>query len=270
VLYLIATPLGNLKDITFRAVETLKSCDLILCEDTRHSKKLLDTYNISTKLVSYHKFNEQQKLSSIISELKEGRNIALISDAGTPCIQDPGSRLVKSCFIEGLEITSLPGPSALTTTMSLCSEEGPYQFVGFLPKKDSELKKALSECFNYNGQSFCYVSSHQIIKVLETIHKLDEKRELFLAKELTKLYEKFFHGTAENLLETLKKNPPRGEFVLMIKFREISDDLINLSIADHVATLEKKYHLSKNEAIKLAAKQRKVHKNIIYKEIHTS
>lgn len=270
MLYLIATPLGNIKDITLRAIETLQSCDMILCEDTRHSKKLLNEYKIKAPLVSYHKFNEKQKLESIIHQLESGQNIALISDAGTPCIQDPGTRLVKACIEQNIAMTSLPGASALITAISLCGEEGPYQFIGFLPKKETEIKKLLSQHLSYEGQTFCFVSSHQLIKVLEIIQKLDEHRDLFLAKELTKIYETLFRGKPQDLLKSFELSPPKGEFVLMLKERTTEEDFSSLSIKDHVSQLEQKFHLSKNEAIKLAAKQRKVQKNIIYKEIHNS
>lgn len=136
MLYLISTPIGNLKDITLRAIETLNDVDLILCEDTRHSKRLLDHYNIQKPLKSYHKFNEVKELEQILSLLKEGKKIALISDAGTPCIQDPGALLIQSCQKENLPYTAIPGPCALAMAFSLSAlESGPFQFIGFFPKK---------------------------------------------------------------------------------------------------------------------------------------
>ncbi len=268
MLYLIATPLGNIQDITLRALELLKKCDLILCEDTRHSKKLLNHFEISTKAISYHKFNEMQKLDQIISSLKDGLDIALISDAGTPCIQDPGMHLVKRCFEENIEISSVPGPSALTLAMSLSGLEGPFQFIGFLPKKEKELTKVLLKAFTYEGQSISYVSSHQIVKVIETIQKLDSSRPLFLAKELTKLYEHFYKGFATDILNEFQTYPPKGEFVLLIEQKDTQEDFSKISIEEHVKMIQEEYGLTQNEAIKYVAKQRKVHKSVIYKEIH--
>lgn len=265
VLYLISTPLGNLKDITLRSLEILKECDLILCEDTRHSKVLLNHYEIKTPVKSLHKFNEQQELAHVLEFLQEGKTLALISDAGTPCIQDPGAILVKACLEHSIEVKALPGPCAFVTAMSLSGEEeGPFQFVGFFPKKEEALKKILLPLLEYEGHSLAYVSPHQLVKTLHTLSLLDENRSIFLIRELTKYYEESYNGTSKELYKLFKDKTPKGEFVIMIKKSLKQENFDNLSIPDHVAQLEKTYLLSKNEAIKLAAKQRGLSKRDIY------
>lgn len=269
MLYLVSTPLGHLKDITLRSLEILKECDLILCEDTRHSRVLLDHYEIKTPLKSLHKFNEKKELDTILDLLKEGKTLALISDAGTPCIQDPGALLVKACQELSIDVKALPGPCAFVTAISLSGEEeGPFQFVGFFPKKEEALKKTLLPLLEYEGHSLAYVSPHQILKTLYILSTLDETRPVFLIRELTKYYEESYNGTPKELYEHFKEKDPKGEFVLMIKKSLKQETFENLSIPDHVAHLEETYHLSKNEAIKLAAKQRGLSKRDIYNLVH--
>ena len=265
MLYLVSTPLGNLKDITLRALETLKTCDLVLCEDTRHSKVLLDHYNIKKPLKSYHKFNETEKLEEILTLLSQGSNIALITDAGTPCIQDPGAILVKACYVNKLPVTAIPGASALTMALSLCAEDqGPFQFVGFFPKKQQALKEALLTTLDYKGLSAAYVAPHDVLDVLEMIVSLEPHREIFLIKELTKLHEPSYQGCASSVFETLKQSVNKGEFVLVIKQGLEKNPYIDLSPEEHVAYLEKTFNLQKKEALKLAAKQRGVSKRDLY------
>ncbi len=269
MLYLVSTPLGNLKDITLRALELLKDCHLILCEDTRHSSVLLHHYEIKTPLKSFHKFNEKKELDAILHLLKEGQHIALITDAGTPCIQDPGATLVKACYELSIEVKALPGPCAFVTAISLSGEEeGPFQFIGFLPKKEGELKKILLPLLDYEGHSLIYVSPHQLIKVLHTLSLLEESRPLFLIRELTKMYEESYQGSSKELYEHFQIHPPKGEFVLMIKRSMQQQNFDHLSIEEHVLSLETQYHLSKHEAIKLAAKQRGIPKRDLYNHLH--
>lgn len=265
MLYLVSTPLGNLKDITLRALETLKECDLILCEDTRHSKVLLDHYAIKKPLKSYHKFNETEKLEEILSLLSRGSNIALITDAGTPCIQDPGAILVKACHARELPVTAIPGACALSMALSLCAEEtGPFQFIGFFPKKQQALKEALLSALDYQGHTIAYLAPHDVLDVLQTLVSLDAQRQIFLIKELTKLHETSYQGSSSFVLESLKKTAIKGEFVLMIKQGIQQNLYADLSAEDHVAYLEKAYNLSKKEALKLAALQRGVSKRDLY------
>jgi 16S rRNA (cytidine1402-2'-O)-methyltransferase len=269
VLYLVPTPLGNLQDMTLRAIETLKSVDLIICEDTRHSKTLLEHYAIYKPLKSLHKFNEQAQLAPILTLLQTGQKIALISDAGTPCIQDPGALLVKSCHEHKIPVCALPGPCAFATALSLSGEEeGPFQFVGFLPKKEQAAKKALLALLAYEGHSCAYVSPHQLLSILKILSTLEASRPLFLVRELSKYYEESYQGPVNELYTHFAQNPPKGEFVMMIKKSTLQHHFDHLPIQEHIALLESTYQLSKNEAIKLAAKQRGVPKREIYNFFH--
>lgn len=217
MLYLIATPIGNLNDITLRAIETLKSCDLVLCEDTRHSRKLTSHYNISTPLKSYHKFNEAKMENIVIELLQAGKSIALISDAGTPGISDPGARLVKLCRERGLPVTSLPGPCAAITALTLSGlDTERFQFVGFLPKKKSELKAILQECCRYPGTTIAYESPHRLKNVLSLIQEMAPSKRVSVARELTKIYEELQTGTAAELLLRWQESEVKGEIVLLI------------------------------------------------------
>jgi 16S rRNA (cytidine1402-2'-O)-methyltransferase len=218
MLTLIATPLGNLADITLRALNALKSCDLILSEDTRRSAILLNHYEIKKPLYSYHKFNEQKKEEIITEKLKEGLNIVLISDAGTPTIADPGSRLVKHCISQGLKVESLPGPCALILALTLSGlNTEKFQFIGFLPKTSGRLERVLRESFNYPGTTICYETPHRLLKVLEMIDKLAPDKHLVICRELTKKFEETRHGKPSDHLSYFKEHPLKGEIVLLFE-----------------------------------------------------
>ena len=217
MLYLVSTPIGNLADFSYRAVEILKKCDYILCEDTRHSRVLLEHYGIGTPLKSYHKFNETKSLEPILADLKEGKTLALISDAGTPLISDPGQELVLHCRKEQVPVSAIPGACAAIDALVLSGlPAAPFQFIGFLPKKEKELQTALSQALIYNGTTIAYESPHRIEETLSCIAQIDPQRELCIARELTKMYEECLSGTAFMLLEHFKANAPRGEIVLLI------------------------------------------------------
>jgi 16S rRNA (cytidine1402-2'-O)-methyltransferase len=211
-LYLISTPIGNLGDITYRAVEILKSCDYILCEDTRHSSILCRHYDITSPRRSYHKFNEARRESQVLEDLENGKNIALISDAGTPGIADPGMRLVKQCK----HVEALPGPCAVIQALVLSGLNiSKFQFVGFLPKK-LKLHKQLLKCFEYDGVSVCYESPHRLIKTLKAIVEIDPDKEVVVARELTKKFETIHKNNAAGLLEYFETHKPRGEIVILV------------------------------------------------------
>lgn len=268
MLYLVSTPLGNLDDISKRAIDTLLSSDVILCEDTRHSQVLLSHYNIKKPLKSYHKFNEKKELETILDLLKKGQTIALISDAGTPCIQDPGSLLVKACREQNIPVRAIPGPNALIMAVSLSGEEeGPFQFIGFFQKKEESLKKELLHALSYEGHTLAYVSPHQILDVLDKLHSLAPMRKILAFKELTKHYETHYAGTAFEIKEILTLSSLKGEFVLMIKKEEEVEPFLDLSLKDHILKLQEAFSLSTNEAIKLAAKQRGLSKREVYAAI---
>lgn len=270
MLYLVSTPIGNLSDMTFRAIEVLKEASCILCEDTRHSSILTNHYGISTKLESFHRFSEASKEDEIVELLKKGNSIAMISDAGTPGICDPGERLVARCLQEGIPVTSIPGACALITAL-VCSglATAPFQFVGFLPKKESELIAALDQISLYHGISICYVSPHQIENVIEAIASRAPTQHLVIARELTKKFEAFLRGPAAELLATIKQTPLKGEVVLLFDRSPLPQEAYwqTLSEQEHVLWIEKNLGLDKKEAIKMAAVERGLPKRELYKKL---
>ena len=213
MLHLVATPIGNLADITFRAVETLKNVDLILCEDTRTSGILLKKYDIKTPKKSFHLFNEKKMEGSIIQDLKSGKEIALISDAGTPGISDPGQRLIQRCHKEEIAVTSLPGACSPIVALTLTGfEMERFQFLGFLPKRPSKRKKALAEALAYPGATIFFESPHRIKKTLGEIAEMSPDCEIAVVREITKMYEECLLGKASDLLE----KEIRGEITLIV------------------------------------------------------
>ncbi|MDF2578316.1 MAG: hypothetical protein K0S74_1800 [Chlamydiales bacterium] len=269
-LYVIATPIGNLADITLRALEILKTCDYILCEDTRHSSILLNHYQISKPLKSYHKFNEAERSSEVIQGLKEGLSIGLITDAGTPAISDPGSYLVKACHENQVEVIALPGPCAAIQALAMTGWEfSCFQFCGFLPKKAMEKEKFLKDLLSYSGVSICYESPERIFKTIEAIVALDSNRKIAIARELTKKFEQYLEGTALELQQHFSQNTPRGEFVLLISpCTVVNNYWEKLSLQEHVEYLQSTKNLSVDEAIRTAAKERAISKRIVYQAIH--
>ena len=263
MLYVVSTPIGNLSDISFHAIEVLKFCDYILCEDTRRSSILLNHYKIKKPLKSYHKFNEISKQNLILEDLKDGKNIALISDAGTPGIADPGNILIKQCIDANIEINAIPGACAAIVALSLSGLNTlRFQFVGFLPRKRQELIYHLQEILLYPGTTICYESPNRLLKTLNTIDNLEPERLIIIAREMTKKFESIYRGTPKVLIETFKKIP-KGEIVLLIAESD-KQETWSLSIEEHVKMLESQFSLSRKEAIKLVANLRKVPKRLIY------
>lgn len=266
MLFLVSTPIGNLADITFRAIETLAFCDYILCEDTRYSQRLFQHYKIEKPCYSFHKFNETKKEESLIKDLKAGKNIALVSDAGTPGISDPGEQLVKRCVEENIPVTSIPGPCAAVAALS-CSglSTNQFQFYGFLPKTENALKNALISLLQYEGTTVCYESPKRITNVLEVLSSLAPARKLAIARELTKMHEQIIRGTAEELLKACQEGV-KGEIVLLIAGNDSANsaDWQNMSPEEHVEYLEQTYSLSRRDAIKMAASLRGESKRQIY------
>jgi 16S rRNA (cytidine1402-2'-O)-methyltransferase len=212
---LVSTPIGHLGDLSHRAFETLANADLILCEDTRHSLKLLNHYEIRKPLRSYHQFNEAKRESEILQLLREGKQVALISDAGTPGISDPGERIVKACIEAGLEVTAVPGPCAIIQALVLSGfPTEPFQFVGFLPRRSGRLTRVLEEIAGYGGTTVAYESPKRIPKVLPLIAQIMPERPLAIARELTKKFEEVLRGTAEALIP--RCGALKGETVLVI------------------------------------------------------
>ena len=216
-LFIVPTPIGNLGDITFRAIETLKSVDIILAEDTRTSLKLLKHYKINSKIESYHMHNEHKKADSIINKISEGNTIALISDAGTPSISDPGFLLVRECIKNNIEIECLPGATALITALVISGlPSDKFLFEGFLPAKKGRTKR-LKELSNEKKTIIFYESPHRILKTLKDFSDyFSPEKQVSVSREITKIYEETFRGTIEESIEHFEKNKPKGEFVIVL------------------------------------------------------
>ena len=198
-LYIVSTPIGNLDDITLRALDVLKKSDIILCEDTRHSSKLLNHYKIKQKLLSYHKFNEKKQLTSIIESFKQGKILSLISDAGTPLLSDPGKLLVNTCLANNIKIVPIPGVSSITTAMSVSGFRDQFLFYGFLPKTENELKKVLSSLSSNDFSQIFFVPSKKINFYINIFKKFFQGRKILIAKEITKIHEEFIRDDIDKL-----------------------------------------------------------------------
>jgi 16S rRNA (cytidine1402-2'-O)-methyltransferase len=216
-LYLVATPIGNLEDITLRALRTLRECDVVAAEDTRHSGQLLKHFGISKPLLSYHDFNEARRSEEILERLKTGQKVALVTDAGSPGISDPGERVVKAARTAGFRVEAVPGPSALVaalTASGFSTEE--FHFVGFLPHKSGQRRRQLEGLLTVPGTLVFYESPYRIVKLLEELAELCPERKTLLARELTKKFEEFREGLPGQLLEEMKHRAARGEFVVLV------------------------------------------------------
>lgn len=224
-LYLVATPIGNLKDMTFRAVDVLSEADEILAEDTRHTGRLLQHYEIKTPMKSYHRFNEAARQDDIITRIQAGAVIALVSDAGTPAVSDPGSRLVRACRDQECRVVSIPGPSAVTCAVSLAGfDEGAWTFHGFLPAKPGKRRKALTALVESSSHSILFVSPYKLLRVLEALHELCPQRRCAVGRELTKRFEEFREGVPADLKFHYETGRIRGECVLIL-YKSEGDDV---------------------------------------------
>jgi 16S rRNA (cytidine1402-2'-O)-methyltransferase len=216
-LYLVATPIGNLEDITLRALRTLKECDLVAAEDTRRSGQLMKHFGISKPLLSYFQFNEAKRSEEILERLKQGQKIALVTDAGSPGISDPGERVVKAAIKAGFRVESVPGPCAAIaalTASGLPADE--FHFLGFLPHKSGQRQKQLERLQDYGGTLVFYESPYRVEKLLGELKQFFPGRQVVLARELTKKFEEYLRGTPEHLLEAAAKRRLKGEFVVMV------------------------------------------------------
>ena len=265
-LYLVATPIGNLEDITLRAINTLKEVDLIAAEDTRHTMKLLNHLKIKKTLISYYKETEKIKSDILIEKIINGKNIALVSDAGTPAISDPGEEIIKKAIENNINIIPIPGACAFVNAL-ICSgfSTKEFIFIGFLSKNAKDKKKKLEELKNENKTIIFYESPHKIKSTLENILEILGNRKIVLARELTKIHEEFIRGRILDILE--KEQELRGEFVIIVEENEKKEEekefLNSLTLEEHY-----KYYLNKNldkkEIIKKIAKDRNKNKNEIY------
>ena len=273
-LFLCATPIGNLEDITLRVLETLKQVDLIAAEDTRHTQKLLNHYDIKAKLTSYHEHNKYDKAKELVQILLEGKDIALVTDAGTPAISDPGEELAKAALEAGIEVTSLPGPSALVVALSMSPlSSRRFVFEGFLPSEKKERREVLESLREETRTIVLYEAPHRLIKTLRELEETLGDRKINLCRELTKIHEDLILSTISELLRYYEVNEPRGEMVLVIEGadkEQLKEESIKsweeISIADHVKFYTDQ-GFSEKEAMKIAAKDRGVSKRDIYEEL---
>ena len=262
-LYLVPTPIGNLNDITLRAIETLRKSDVILCEDTRISKNLLSKYEINTKLISNHKFNEKKNLSKIIGILKKGSVVSMISDAGTPNISDPGNLLVKECIKNEIEIIPLPGPSAVTTALSASGFLDKFFFYGFFPEKNNEILKILETTKKVDSSIIFFVSAKKINKIIPYIKKEFSGRKILICREMSKLYEEFIRLDVDEL-KLFEKNL-KGELTVVISEKLNKKNSLELSESDKRTIKNMINRLSIKEITNLIHQNNPVSKKIIYK-----
>ena len=272
-LYIVATPIGNLSDITYRAVETLRAVDLIAAEDTRHTRELLNHLDIDTKLVSCNEHSDVKKIDSLIERLKKGENIAIVTDAGTPIISDPGSALVKRAIESGIDITSVPGACAAINALVMSGLDArTFTFIGFLPEDNKHRKELLSSLSSETRTMIFYISSHNVMKDLKDfIGVFGSDRSASLSREMTKVYEENVRGPLPYILEYFENKGVKGEFVLVVegmdkkvlKSMEV-DKWLDISVEKHLKMYLDE-GLTEKEAMKKVAKDRNLKKNDIYK-----
>lgn len=273
-LYLCATPIGNLEDITYRVLRTLKEVDLIAAEDTRNSIKLLNHFDIHTPMTSYHEFNKIEKAYQLVAKLKEGQNIALITDAGTPGISDPGEDIVRICYEEGVPVTSLPGAAACITALTMSGRPTRrFAFEAFLPREKKERAAVLEELKSETRTMIIYEAPHHLVKTITELFDTLGDRQLTVCRELTKKHEEKLQTTFSSFLAYCETNEPRGEYVLIIcgKSRdEITKEKQSsweaMTIEEHMAHYESQ-GIDHKEAMKLVAKDRGVSKRDIYQAL---
>ena len=274
-LYLCATPIGNLEDITFRVLRTLKEVDLIAAEDTRNSIKLLNHFEIKTPMTSYHEYNKIDKAYQLVDRLREGKNIALITDAGTPGISDPGEDIVRICYEEGIEVTSLPGAAACVTALTMSGlPTRRFAFEAFLPKDKKEHQAVLEELAAETRTMIVYEAPHHLVKTLKELEQtLGSDRRLTICRELTKRHEKKMQTTFGESLQYYETHEPRGEYVLVIEGKsraqiqkEQQQSWESMSIEEHMQYYESQ-GIAHKEAMKLVAKDRGVSKRDIYQSL---
>jgi len=261
-LYIVSTPIGNLNDITLRAIEVLKNSDIILCEDTRRSVKLLNHYKIKKKLIAYHKFNEKKKVLNIIEYINQGKILSLISDAGTPLLSDPGRILVNQCIENKIEIVSIPGVSSITAAMCVTGFKDQFLFYGFLPKTENELEKILSGLSKYSFSQIFFIPAIKINFYLKNFKKYFSGRKILIAKELTKIHETLFRENIDDV-KTFN-NRLKGELTVVISEKSVEKNFID---KDKIVNKAKKYlkKYSLKDTVDLILETEKTTKKEIYK-----
>ena len=269
-LYLVATPIGNLEDITLRAIRILKEADIIACEDTRQTQKLLQHYGIRKEMVSYHEHNELTRSPELAIELEQGAKIALVSDAGTPGISDPGHRLVTLCLRHHIPVVPIPGPSALVAALAasgLPTEE--FLFIGFLPPRAGARRKALDALKAESRTLIFYEAPHRVVETLADATEILGPRPAVIAREVTKIHEEFRRGPLAELLESARKRAPRGEITLLIGPGDPQAQQVELSVSlkERVEQLEAEGGIDRKAALKQAARERGLGKREAYKQL---
>ena len=273
-LFLCATQIGNLEDITYRVVRTLKEVDLIGAEDTRNSIKLLNHFDIKTPMTSYHEFNKYDKAKVLVQDMLQGKNIALITDAGTPGISDPGEELVRQCYEAGIEVTSLPGAAACITALTMSGQKTRrFVFEAFLPKDKKEKQQVLESLKNEVRTTIIYEAPHRLVKTLKELEKTIGNRPLTICRELTKKYEEAFQTTISEAIEYYDSKEPKGEYVLVIAGKPMEEIQAEkreqwelMTIEEHVQFYMNQ-DMDKKTAMKMVAKDRGVSKRDIYNEL---
>lgn len=273
-LFLCATPIGNLEDITYRVVRTLKEVDLIGAEDTRNSIKLLNHFDIKTPMTSYHEFNKYDKAKVLVQDMLQGKNIALITDAGTPGISDPGEELVRQCYEAGIEVTSLPGAASCITALTMSGQKTRrFVFEAFLPKDKKEKQQVLESLKNEVRTTIIYEAPHRLVKTLKELEKTIGNRPLTICRELTKKYEEAFQTTISEAIEYYDSKEPKGEYVLVIAGKPMEEIQAEkreqwelMTIEEHVQFYMNQ-DMDKKTAMKMVAKDRGVSKRDIYNEL---
>ena len=268
ILYVVATPIGNLEDITYRAINILKRVDIIAAEDTRHTLKLLNHYEISKHLISYHRHNEEIKSGELIKELKEGKDIALVSDAGTPGICDPGEVVIKKCIEEEIKVVPVPGACAFVNALiSSGLNTDTFLFLGFLPLNKKNRKQKLEQIKESTQTTIIYEAPHKLQSTLKDLEEFVSDRNVVLARELTKIHEEFIRGNIKEIIE--KSKDVKGEMIILIEgkpeitLEEKQQEFKNMSLEEHFSFYEKQ-GFDKKDIIKKIAKDRGVPKNEIY------
>ena len=261
-LYIVSTPIGNLDDITLRAIQVLKSSDIILCEDTRHSLKLLNHLNIKKKLISYHKFNEKKQIPNIIEYINQGKILSLISDAGTPMLSDPGKHLLNECLKNKIKITPIPGVSSVTASISVAGFEDKFLFYGFLPKRDKEIEKVLTKLSNLIYSQVFFIPALKINFYLNKFKIFFNDRKIMIAKEVTKMHEFFYRGDVQNI--SIFKKPLKGELTVVISEKNLK--IGKVDNVDLIINKAKKYlkKYSLKDTVELISNLENTNKKKVY------
>ena len=261
-LYIVSTPIGNLKDITLRAIDILKKSDLILCEDTRVSKKLLSFYEIKTKIISNHKFNEKSNLQKVLNILKDDQIVSVISDAGTPAISDPGRLLISSCIEEKISIFPVPGPSAILASLSVSGFSDQFYFHGFLPDKLNSIKKDFDFIKNINTSIVFFISARKLSKIFEVLKEYFADREILISREITKMHETFYRGRVSEI-DNFNFNP-KGEVTIVISEKKDQINIQNLSESDKQRIEKLIINKSIKDIVRIISQEKNISKSKIY------